>query len=158
MNLYTLKNIKQSTDRYKLFVFPTTTDQLINSIEWFEEQNIRSLDFGKELARFIAGLQDHSYINIEVIEFIKRLLDLYGTGTNGTGADAVAIYNLGILFEPTLELNPSKLLKDLSKSFPLIILWDQTYNDINFLHWASQENIIYFDFTDTNIKTLKNAI
>jgi hypothetical protein len=63
------------------------------------------------LAEFVDILEDYTYLNIDVYDFCKNLLEQNKVKINGYGNDVVAIYNVGILMEPILELNPVTLFK-----------------------------------------------
>jgi hypothetical protein len=113
---------------------------------------------GKELAEFIDGLDDYTYLNIDVYDFCKNLLEKNKVKINGYGNDVVAIYNVGILMEPILELNPVTLFKAFSKSTALIIIWENQYDIPDRLNWATQKNNYYLDFSDSPLKKLQDAI
>ncbi len=147
-----------SVDRYKVFVLSCTPDKLSESIAFVQNQSITALDIGKELAEFIDRLEDFSYLNIDVFDYVKKLLDKHKAKKNNTGNEVVAIYNLGILLEPTLGLNAAKLLKEFSKSAALIIIWENQSDIPERLHWSTQQNNVFLDFTETHIKKLQYAI
>lgn len=133
-------------------------DGLMDCISWLHSKRIDTINIGKELAAFIDGLEDFRYLNIDVFDHIKKLLDKYKSKTNNTGNEVVAIHNFGILFEPRLELNPTKILKNFSKSTALIIIWENQSDMPNRLHWSTQQNNIFLDFTETPLKKLQYAI
>jgi hypothetical protein len=62
----------------------------------------------------------------------------------------VAIYNLGILLEPSLSLNASNLLKEISKNVTIIILWDHI-NSEGILHWGIQQERYHLNLSDIYI-------
>jgi hypothetical protein len=116
------------------------------------------VNMGKELAAYIDGLADYSYLSIDVYDFAKKLLDKNKSKIEGVGNGVLAIYNLGILMEPTLELNSAQLLKEFSKSASLIIIWENQSKIQDSLNWPTQNGNVFLDFTDTHIKKLQYAV
>lgn len=80
-------------------------------------------------------------------------MDKHKAKINNIGNTVVAIYNLGILFEPAVELNTAQLLKDFSKTAALIIIWENQTENSGRLHWSTQQNNVFLDFTETQFKT-----
>lgn len=158
MSTYSIKDVIQSADRHKLYTLLCSQDELVNCITWLQSQKIHAINVGKDLAAFIDGLEDFSYLNIDVFDYVKKLLDKHKTKINNTGNAVVAIYNLGILLEPALELNAAQLLKEFSKTAALIIIWENQTDIPDRLHWSTQQNNIFFDFTETQLKKLQYAI
>lgn len=158
MSTYSLQDIIQSTDRYKLYTLLCSQDGLEDSISWLHTKKIHTINVGKELAAFIDGLDDFSYLNIDVFDYIKKLLDKHKAKINNPGNEVVAIHNLGILLEPALELNAAQLLKEFSKTAALIIIWENQSDIPDRLHWSTQQNNIFLDFTETPLKKLQYAI
>jgi hypothetical protein len=133
-------------------------DDIQDCISWLHSQNIHAINIGKELATFIEGLDDFSYLNIDVFDYAKKLLDKHKAKINNTGNDLVAVYNLGILLEPALELNAAQLLKEFSKTAALVIIWEKQSDTPNRLHWSAEQNNVFIDFTETPLKKLQYAI
>lgn len=158
MSNYTIQNIIESIDRFKLYVLMCDQDLMAESIKWLQSKEINTINVGKELALFIEGLDDLRYLNIDVFDYLKKLLDLYKSKINSAGNDVVAIYNFGILFESELELNIVQLLREFSKTSALIIIWENQLDIHDRLHWSTQQNNIFLDFTETPLKKLQYAI
>lgn len=158
MSTYSIQDIIQSNDRYKLYTLVCSQDGLEDCISWLHTKKIHTINIGRELAAFIDGLDDFSYLNIDVFDYIKKLLDKHKAKINNTGNEVAAIYNLGILLEPALELNASQLLKEFSKTAALIIIWENQSDIPDRLHWLTQQNNIFLDFTETPLKKLQYAI
>ena len=106
MSNYSLNNISTSTDRHKIYTLLCNPIELKDKIELVKAQNIHVINLGKELAEYIDRLDDYSYLSIDVCDYCKKLLNDYKVKINGVGNDVVAIYNVGIILEPILELNP----------------------------------------------------
>lgn len=158
MSTYSIQDIIQSTDRYKLYTLMCIQDELVDCISWLHAKKIHTINVGKDLATFIDGLDDFSYLNIDVFDYAKKMLDKHKAKINNTGNDVIAVYNLGILLEPALELNAAQLLKEFSKTAALIIIWENQSDIPDRLHWSTQQNNIFLDFTETPLKKLQYAI
>jgi hypothetical protein len=158
MSTYTLVDLIHSKDRFKLYSLFCHQDEMANRIAWLEAQNIHSVNLGKELAVFIDKLDDYSYLTIDVFDFVEKLLDKHKSKIDNSGNEVVAVFNIGILLEPALELNATQLLKDFSKTASLIIIWENQSDVQDHLHWSTQQNTIFFDFTETPLKKLQYAI
>ena len=158
MNTYNLEDIINSTDRYKLYNLICNDENLIENTHFLQSNGVQTINIGKELALFINELEDFSYLNIDVFDHAKKLLDKYKEKLKNTGNDVVAIYNLCILLEPSLELNAVQLLKEFSKTSALIIIWENKIEIPNYLNWPTQQKNFFLDFTETPLKTLQYAI
>lgn len=155
---YSINDISQSTDRFKLYVLSCSPGKLPESISFIQSHNIPVINIGKEISTFISGLKDYSYLNMDVFDFTTKLLEDRKANINGTGNDVVAIYNLGILLEPALELNAKQLIKEFSKSSAIIIIWENQSDLPDVLNWPTQQSNYSFDFTDTQLKRLQHEI
>jgi hypothetical protein len=133
-------------------------NELPDKIAYLKSQNINVINIGIELATYIDGLEDFSYLNIDVYDYTRKLLDKNKSKVNGTGNDVIAIYNLGILMEPALELNAVQLFKEFSKSTSLIILWDNQSDIPDRLEWTTQKHNFFLDFSESQLKKLQYAI
>lgn len=158
MSGYTIEDIIHSSDRYKLYTLVCREEDLPERILHLQSRQIYAINIGKEVAAFIDGLEDFSYLTIDTFDFIKNLLDRHKAKISTTGNEVVAVYNLGILFEPTLELNATKLLKEFSKMAALIIIWEYQIDIPGRLHWPGLQNNICFDFAETQLKDLRYEV
>lgn len=158
MSTYPIKDISTTTERYKLYTLMCNSNELADKIAFVKSQNINIINIGKELATYIDDLADFRYLNIDVYDFVKKLLDKHRSKINGAGNDVVAIYNLGILMEPALELNAVQLFKEFSKSTSLIIIWDNQSENPDRLDWPTQKQNFFLDFSDIQLKKLQYAI
>ena len=158
MSLYAIKDVSTTAERHRLYTLVCNTKQLADYIGFVKTHNINVLNIGKELARYIDGLEDFSYLYHDVCDYTKKLLDKHKSKINGTGNDVVAIYNLGILLEPALELNAAQLFKEFSKSASLIIIWDNQSEISGRLEWPTQKQKFFLDFSDIQLKNLQYAI
>ncbi len=158
MSTHLINNISTTSDRYKLFILITNPHEISNSITYIKSQNINVINIGIELAKYIDSLEDLRYLSIDVYDYTKKLLDKQKSKINGLGNDVVAIYNLGILMEPVLELNTVQLFKEYSKSTSLIIIWENQSENTDRLDWPTQKHNIFLDFSDIQLKKLQYAI
>ena len=158
MSTYSIKEVFCSTDRYKIYALMCSSDELYDSISYIQSEKINVLNIGKELSRFIDSIDDYRYLNIEVYDHIRMLLEKHKSQINGSVNSVLAVYNLGILLEPTLELNAVQLLKEFSKSASLIIIWENQSDFPDKLNWLTQNHNIFFDFSDAPLKKLQYAI
>jgi len=157
MSNYSFNHILTSTDRYKIYTLLCNPSELKDKIELVKAQNIPVINLGKELAEYIDRLDDYSYLNIDVYDYCKKLLIDFKAKINGVGNDVVAIYNIGLLMEPILELNLVTLFKEFSKSTALIIIWENQYDIPDRLNWTTQKNNYALDFSDSPLKKLQDA-
>lgn len=157
MSTYSIKDITKTTERHKIYTLVCSPEKLPESVTYLQAENITAINIGKELASYIDALEDYSYLSIDVYDFTKKLLDKSKSKIDGTGNDVVAIYNFGILFEPRLELNLARLLKEYAKSTVIIIIWENQMEFPDRLNWPTQKNI-FLDFSDTQLKKLQYAL
>ena len=158
MSTYSIEDISSTSDRFKLYTLVYNANELTAKIAYLKSQNINVINISKELATYIDGLDDFSYLNIDVYDYTKKLLDKHKSKINSMGNDVIAIYNLGILMEPALELNAVQLFKEFSKSTSLIILWDNQSDIPDRLEWTTQKHNFFLDFSESQLKKLQYAI
>jgi hypothetical protein len=158
MSTYSIPEILQSTDRYKLYTMLCGKEQLTASIQWLHGHQIPTLNVGKELAIYIQGLANYRFLHLDVIDYALNLFNRTQAKVSQPGNDVLAIHNLGILFEPALQINASQMLKDYSKTSALIIVWENSADLPERLFWLTQQKDIFFDFTETPLKKMQYAI
>jgi hypothetical protein len=153
-----LEIVVQTCERYKIFCLLLGDKNVIDLVVYLETEGVKSINIGKEIATYIDGLEDFSYLNIDVYDYTKKLLDKHKSKINSMGNDVIAIYNIGILMEPALELNAVQLFKEFSKSTSLIILWDNQSDISDRLEWLTQKFNFFLDFSESQLKKLQYAI
>ncbi|MDO8996507.1 MAG: hypothetical protein Q7U77_07760 [Sediminibacterium sp.] len=158
MSSFSITDVSNSNDRYKLFVLECLPKEFSEIIINLGDKNIPILNIGKELALYLDKLEDYRYLTIDAYDYIIKLLEKGKTKINQTGNEVIAIYNLGVLFEPTLQINTSKLLKDFSKSTAVIIIWENIVTNLDLLTWETQKDQYNIDFSDTPLKRIQYAI
>ena len=152
------EDIFNSNDRYKLYLLKYHAAELNQKIELLNTSKISAINLGKELSLYIDSLDDFRYLTIDIYDFLVKLLDDSKTKINGKGNNVLGIYNLGILLEPSLELNAVMLFKEFSKTTSLIILWENQIEIGNKLVWPTQSSNTFLDFSDIQLKELKHEI
>jgi hypothetical protein len=158
MSAYSIKDIANSTDRYKLFTLMCMPENLFDSIAFLKSEGISAINIGKELALYIDSLEDFRYLNMDVCDFTLKLLNTNKAKINGEGNDVTAIYNLGILLEPQLEISVAILLKEFSKTVSLIIIWENQFEAPARLTWETQKQNYSIEFSDAQIKKINYEI
>ena len=136
MSTYSIEDITSTSDRFKLYTLVYNANELLDKIAYLKSQNINVINIGKELATYIDGLDDFSYLNIDVYDYTKKLLDKHKSKINSMGNEVIAIYNLG----------------------SLIILWDNQSDIPDRLEWTTQKHNFFLDFSESQLKKLQYAI
>lgn len=158
MQSYNIKDVLISTDRFKIFTLLCKQDEVNQCIDFLNKEKINVLNIGKELASYVDSLTDYNYLNIDVYDHITKLLEQNKSKVNAQGNDVLAIYNLGILLEQGLELNPSQLIRDFSKSTSVIIIWEHEFESSGKLCWPTQKQNYFIEFSEMPFKKLQYAI
>lgn len=158
MSTYQLNDTYFTAERYKIYTLFCKADEINEKISQLQSQGINVLNVGKELAGFIDKQHDNKYLNIEVFDQLKYFMEKKSVRIDGSINNVIAIYNLGILLEPALELNAVQFLKEFSKSCAVIIIWENQAEVPHKLYWQTQSDNILFDFSDTSYKVLQYAV
>lgn len=153
MHEYTLDDVFNTIDRYKLFVLPCEFNQFEGTNLKLITEKIPVLNIGRELAEYINKLDDLKYVNMDSQRFINDSINRQSVTKNNTLNKAIAIYNIGILLEPTMQLNATTLLKDLSKTHSLIIIWEHLIEVSDRLNWPINKKYC-LDFSDIHLKKI----
>jgi hypothetical protein len=153
-----LANVFRSTDRHKLFLLNCREESFNECLGFLANQHIEAVNIGLEVSVFLNRLEDYRYLNLEVSDFIIKMLNERKHKPEGSMNDVVVIYNLGILMEHALEINASQLLKNFAKNVALIIIGDALELEGNKLFWPNQKESFSIDFNDTSIKQISYEI
>jgi uncharacterized protein (UPF0210 family) len=149
-----LNKFTYSTERYKLSVLQCPSNELNDIIRQVQNLNIKIIDIGKEVSQFISDKLNSKYLNLEVVEFLGSLIDNNKSKINDSSNNIVAIYNLGILLEPDLNLSIESILRGVSKSTSIIIIWENQIEDFNILNWSTQKANYFIDLSDISLLNL----
>ena len=141
-------------ERYKLGWIDCTIRSILDSLADMADLGIPRLNVGMELASFLKDRQKSKYLHLDVQEYIKKVFVQQANLRDNFYPPTLATYNLGILFEPLLQLDPSLIIKDLSKEIGIIILWDGIVQNDKIFHWGELSKDYYLNFSDTNIYKL----
>lgn len=147
-----------NTDRNRLFIIYCDPKSLLDCKNNIQNYNINCINIGHEIARFANETVDFRFISDDICDHLKLTLTSNLRKINNIGNDIVAVYNIGILFEPTFELNPTYLFKEFSKTSALIIIWENQSDLPDRLHWPTQQKNIFLDFKHVTLKKMHYAI
>lgn len=156
MNL--LLNLIKLTDRHKITILRCKPEEVELCREKLDQKGLNPVNIGKEVAQFISAQNDLRFISLKVSDFIAQLFKEKKVSPDGLPVEALVLYNLGVLFEPKLELNPTKILKDNSKSIAIIILWEYYVDENGLLTWSDQHPKINLDFSEIPVKIIDYEI
>src|SRR5699024_3259234 len=109
--------------------------------------NIPILNVGQKIASAIDPATPGADLSLQVTKYLSDLLKGYATEISGYDAQVVAIYNIGMIKEPKLNLNFENILIDVCRSICVILIWDGKYNDGEFIQESDLNNQVYLSFT-----------
>jgi hypothetical protein len=152
-----LNIINQITDyeRYNIYVLPCKDNSLLEVANALEKQGIPVVNVGKTLAKSLANIKKAKHLHLEAEDQFKKLIETNSQKLSADKPPIVAILNLGILYEEVVSIDAAKIIKELSKSFAIIIIWDEQIESSAILHWGLQKDTIQLNFTDTHLKQVK---
>jgi len=138
-------------ERNKLFWIDCRSQPISAVLSDLEYLKFPSLNVGKEIATFLQDRIKGKYLHLDTQEFVKKVFVQVAKNRDNFYPPAVAIYNLGILFEPVLKMDPSIIIKDLSKEIGILILWDSFVETNGTFHWGDRSKEYCLNFSETNI-------
>ena len=153
-----LSNLIKITDRHKITIIRCRPEESLQCREKLVQEGLEPINIGMEVAQFISTQTDLKFISLKVGDFIAQLFKKKKSLPSGLPVEVLAIFNLGILFEPKLELNPTRILKDNSKSIAIIIIWEFQVDENALLTWSDQHRKINFDFSEIPVKIIDYEI
>ncbi len=151
-------NEKLTNRHFKLNV--AFCNDLKSSIALLQTHHYSVLDVGKCLATAFVKKSilepEAQEIRVAFEEAVERTAISIGENRDRV----VFLHNLGILFEPEIGLNPSRIIADLSKRINIFLLWDGETTVSGELCWPTQPDEFCFDFSRYGIESvnLKNEI
>jgi hypothetical protein len=125
-------------------------NSLQDTINQFKAIGVNSVNIGRELSEKIETIESSKFLGIESQEYLQELIEKHAVQIVPGKPKVVAIYNLGILLEPSLSLNTASLLKEFSKNLTIIVLWDHVYSE-GLLHWGVQQEQYQLNLSDIYI-------
>jgi hypothetical protein len=138
------------TKRHKLFWCDCSINSITSLFPIFNKLNISYINIGFELSKFIQSQKKDKFLGINSADFLRNLLIEKATLSINVAHPTVAILNLGILFEPTLSLDPLSFIRELSKEVSIILLWENIVINDNIFQWDNN-NEYKLDFSGTLI-------
>ncbi len=144
INIFTVEN-----PRYKLCICPCLKKDMNKIFPIFEEAEVSLINTGLLIAHYLNSNNSLKHLNLEAEDFLKKQLN--------QSNKPIAIFNIGILFEPFLGLNSVKLIKDISRVKPVFLFWENSIEG-NCLYWQTQQDMYKLDFEDINLKRLNYEI
>ncbi len=151
-------NLIKTTDRHKITILRCKPEEGQLCREELYQAGLAPVNIGKEVSQFISGQRDLKFISLKASDFITQLFKEKKVSPDGLPVEALVLYNLGILFEPTLALNPTKILKDNSKSIAIIIVWEYQVDSSGLLTWSDQHRKTNLDFSEIPVKIVDYEI
>lgn len=141
-------------ERYNIYVLPCFGINLSDLARKLEQENIPIINIGRCLAESLNNNRVSKHLHLEAEDEFKKTIGNNAMKFSINKPPVIAVFNLGILFEKTLSLDASKLIRELSKSFAIIIIWDEPIDSPEVLHWGIQKETFQLNFTDTHLKQL----
>lgn len=138
-NIQKIEDFLMSAPRYRFVVIT----------KGFDHSDFQVLDVGNELACCIKDdVSDKKNLPFIASEKLLKLFDDNITEHPKFGS-YICLDNIGILFEPALEFNPTLLLQRLSKKTLLILVWKGAI-DKNSLYFLNKGSKHVINLTEIN--------
>jgi hypothetical protein len=122
---------------------------LPNAITELEHAGVQAVNAGYELASFLKTLDNRKYIALEAYEYFMRLTGNKAASVPHMPRKVLALYNIGILNEPSLGLSPYKMIEEICKSYIVVLIWEHSLNEKQKLFWNSSSSLS-IDLSDIN--------
>lgn len=149
---FILKNLSFS-NLYNLYFVEKNSKEVEDFTKQLAKQGVTVINIGKELAEKLKMLNNTKFITVEALQLLRELFKKKEDDTQNN--PIFAIYNLGILLEPTLDLAVTKILADISRDKVIIIIWNHLVKDGSILYWDEESfNEYNFNFSEYYIKKL----
>lgn len=146
MNLDFLKTLNDR-GRHNLILVRCDTASLHDAFGKLKGAGINVINIGRALSEKLKTLEAAKFLTLEVQEYLHELIEKQARQVVPDKPKVVALYNLGILLEPALNLKASTMLKEISKNVIIVILWDQLSSE-GLLHWGTQQEQYHLNLTD----------
>ena len=106
----------------------------------FEGSEISPLNVGLQFGYKLKELKRGKFFALEAREILDELLDISIVAHPQLGS-CLALHNLGILLEPELKIDLSRLLENRSINHPLIIEWKGEVRDRQLYFFSPKDRI-----------------
>ena len=144
-----LQDYLSFSNRHNLCVIKCNSDHLPEIIDELVGNSIKAVNIGQEVARELVG-KELKNLAIIVHELLYKLTEKNVSELFPGKPKIIVFYNLGILFEPFIRLNVEQILKEFSKQYCIIVLWDSQIEDDRVLHWDKQKDTYQINLSDIN--------
>jgi len=148
--MLTERLIEISTNRLKLVVVHGADATLLESFQKINLDGITVVNIGKNLADSLQAKIGGKHIDFEAQDALNNMITKHAVHLPRLHYKTVCLYNIGMLFEPQLEIDESQFIKDLSKSHVVIILWENEIESAGKLCWKNDKNKYQLNITDTD--------
>ena len=138
-NIKKIEDFLMSAPRYRFVVLT----------DGFNQMDFKMLDIGCELANAIKNdVSDKKNLPFISDNKLRKLFD-DNISVHPILGSYICLDNIGILFEPALEFNPTSLLQRLSKKTLLILVWKGAI-DKNSLYFLNKGSKHVINLTEIN--------
>ena len=115
------------------------------------EEGLDIIDCGVCLAEKCKTSGANKYLSIELQEYLQEVIGSKAKTIIEGKPKVIGLKNLGILLEPSLELDALAILEKLSQNIALLILWENQILHPVRLHWGVNEEQYNLDFTNITL-------
>ena len=143
------------SERYSLVYLLCDSVTRHQQVEALERLGIPSLNVGYELSRKLETSRNHKFIALLVAQYFQGLMEQSIVPTSFGKKRIVALYNLGILFEPMLQLKPDSILQEFAKTATVIILWEDVVDDTGMMHFGENSANLLLDFSNSGLRQVE---
>lgn len=84
---------------------------------------IYCVDVSRSLAEALTSITRGKFFHFEVKEELDHLLSSSRSLALANGANTLGLFNLGILFEPQLQLDAAQIIKDQTRHGAIVLFW-----------------------------------
>lgn len=137
-----------SYKRHSLVVLSCEKKFLLNAVRELRSSGFQVVNVGCELSAALKSLKSDKYIEFEAPELFSGIVDNGAVSFPGLPKKILALYNIGILNEPTLGLNALHLLKEFSKNYCVILIWENYVDETKQLCWDIKTNQFSINLSD----------
>jgi hypothetical protein len=142
-------------NRLKITVAKGSPDNLLALFDKINSVNIPTLNIGKLLAVEFEKKIDGKHLNLEAQEYLNKLVERMAVSIEGLNYKTICLHNLGFLFEPHLGIDEGQFIKEISKTYCVILLWDNELEPNGNLSWRNSPNKFQLKLTDTDYKLIE---
>ena len=151
MNINLFDNLSEIT-RYKIYIL---NNRNLDSIKTFlRKSDVKIINLGREISAQLSLLKKDRHLDIVITDILKKLIEQNINQMPDSPHKIAVIENLGILLEPSFNLNVEKFLAEISKNTHLFILWFGQINQQGLVNWTTKKDLFNLDFTEYSPKII----